>query len=62
MQTTNEGYFLTRNVIRVDIRKNKFLHFINIHKAIIITSLIFLSLITVEGILLNLFIKFLLII
>ncbi len=62
MQTTNEGYFLTRNVIRVDIRKNKFLNFINIHKAIIITSLIFLSLITVEGILLNLFIKFLLII
>ena len=32
MQITNEGYILTRNVMRVDIKKNRFLKFIKVHK------------------------------
>lgn len=59
MQSTKESYLLTRNVMRVEIRKNKLLQFIKIHKVFIIISAIFLGLITIEGILINQFIKLL---
>ena len=59
MQITNEGYILTRNVMRVDIKKNRFLKFIKVHKISIIVSIIFIGLILTEGVLLNRFIKLL---
>lgn len=59
MQSTKESYLLTRNVMRVEIRKNKLLQFIKIHKVFIIISAIFLGLITIEGMLINQFIKLL---
>lgn len=59
MQITNEGYILTRNVMKVDIKKNRFLKFIRNHKISIIVSIIFISLILTEGILVNNFIKLL---
>ena len=59
MQTTKEGYFLTRNVMRVEIRKNKLLQFIKVHKVLIIISAIFLGLVTIEGMLINQFINIL---
>ena len=59
MQITNEGYILTRNVMRVDIKKNIFLKFIKVHKISIIVSIIFIGLILTEGVLLNSFIKLL---
>ncbi len=59
MQVTNEGYILTRNVMRVDIKKNRFLKFIKVHKISIIVSIIFIGLILTEGVLLNSFIKLL---
>ena len=61
MQVTNEGYILTRNVMKVDIKKNRFLKFIRNHKISIIVSIIFIGLILTEGVLLNSFIKLLLI-
>lgn len=59
MQVTNEGYILTRNVMKVDIKKNRFLKFIRNHKISIIVSIIFIGLILIEGVLLNSFIKLL---
>ena len=59
MQVTNEGYILTRNVMKVDIKKNRFLKFIRNHKISIIVSIIFICLILIEGVLLNSFIKLL---
>lgn len=59
MQITNEGYILTRNVMKVDIKKNRFLKFIRNHKISIIVSMIFIGLILTEGILVNNFIKLL---
>ena len=59
MQVTNEGYILTRNVVKVDIKKNRFLKFIKTHKISIIFSAIFFSLVIAEGILLNSFVKIL---
>lgn len=59
MQITNEGYILTRNVMKVDIKKNRFLKFIRNHKISIIVSIIFIGLILTEGVLLNSFIKLL---
>ena len=59
MQITNEGYILTRNVMKVDIKKNRFLKFIRNHKISIIVSIIFIGLILIEGVLLNSFIKLL---
>lgn len=61
MQITNEGYILTRNVMKVDIKKNRFLKFIRNHKISIIVSIIFIGLILTEGILVNNFIKLLMI-
>ena len=59
MQVTNEGYILTKNVMKIDIKENKFLRFIKIHKISIIVSIIFIGLVIAEGILLNSFIKLL---
>ncbi len=59
MQTTKEGYLLARNVMRVQIRKNKLLEFIKIHKVLIIITAIFLGLITIEGVLISQFINLL---
>ena len=59
MQITNEGYILTRNVMKVDIKKNRFLKFIRNHTISIIVSIIFIGLILTEGVLLNSFIKLL---
>lgn len=59
MQSTKEGYFLTRNVIRVDIKEKKLINFIKVHKISIIATTLFLSLIITEGVLLNSFIKLL---
>lgn len=60
MQITNDGYILTRNVVKVDIKKNRFLKFIKTHKFLILILTIFFSLVIVEGILLNMFVKLLL--
>ena len=59
MQVTNEGYILTRNVMKVEIKKNNFFKFIKVHKISIIVSTIFLGLVIAEGLLLNIFIKLL---
>ena len=59
MQVTNEGYILTRNVVKVDIKKNKFMKFIKTHKISIIVLIGFISLVLTEGILLNDFIRLL---
>ena len=59
MQVTNEGYILTRNVIKVDIKKNKIIRFFKTHKISIIVSVFFTSLVITEIILLNNFVKLL---
>lgn len=59
MQVTNEGYILTRNIVKVDIKKNKFIKFIKTHKISIIVSIIFTSLVITEVVLLNNFVKLL---
>lgn len=59
MQSTKEGYLLTRNVVRVDIKEKKLIKFIKVHKFLIIATILFLSLIIAEGVLLNYFIKLL---
>ena len=55
MQVTNEGYVLSRNIVKVNIKKNKILNFIKNHKI----SIIFFSLVIAEGVLLNMFVKLL---
>ena len=59
MQSTKEGYLLTRNVVRVDIKEKKLIKFIKVHKFLIIATTLFLSLIIAEGVLLNYFVKLL---
>ena len=59
MQVTNEGYVLSRNIVKVNIKKNRFLKFIKSHKISIIVSIVFLSLVIAEGVLLNMFVKLL---
>lgn len=59
MQSTKEGYLLTRNVIRVDIKANKVIQFIKVHKLLIIATTLFLSLVIAEGVLLNKFVSIL---
>lgn len=59
MQSTKEGYLLNRNVIRVDIKANKVIQFIKVHKLLIIATTLFLSLVIAEGVLLSYFIKLL---
>lgn len=59
MQSTKEGYLLTRNVVRVDIKENKLIKFIKVNKFLIIAITLFLSLIIAEGVLLSYFVKLL---
>lgn len=59
MQSTKEGYLLTRNVVRVDIKENKLIKFIKMNKFLIIATTLFLSLIIAEGVLLSYFVKLL---
>ena len=59
MQVTNEGYVLSRNIVKVNIKKNKFLKFIKSHKILIIVLIVFLGLVITEGVLLNTFVKLL---
>ncbi len=59
MQVTNEGYVLSRNIVKVNIKKNIFLKFIKSHKISIIVSIVFLSLVIAEGVFLNMFVKLL---
>lgn len=59
MQSTKEGYLLNRNVIRVDIKANKVIQFIKVHKLLIIATTLFLSLVIAEGVLLNKFVSIL---
>lgn len=56
MQSTKEGYLLTRNVIKVECKKNKVFHFMKVHKTLMIMSALFLALILAEGILITEFI------
>ena len=59
MQVTNDGYILSRNIIRGDVKENKFIKIIKTHKISIILSIVFIILIITEGILLNSFINLL---
>ena len=59
MQVTNEGYVLSRNIVKVNIKKNRFLKFIKSYKISVIVSIIFFSLVIAEGVLLNMFVKLL---
>ena len=59
MQVTNEGYVLSRNIVKVNIKKNRFLKFIKSYKISVIVSIIFFSLVIAEGVLLNMFVRLL---
>lgn len=59
MEITKENYILSRNIIRGQNKRKSVLDFIKFHKIAISISIIFLSLIIVEGLLLNQFIKLL---
>ena len=59
MQVTSDGYILTRNISKIEIKNNRLLKFIKKHKIFIFVSTIFISLIITEAILLNNFIKLL---
>ncbi len=59
MQVTNEGYVLSRNIVKVNIKKNRFLKFIKSHKISIIVSIVFFSLVIADGVLLNIFVRLL---
>ncbi len=59
MQVTNEGYVLSRNIVKVNIKKNRFLKFIKSHKISIIVSIVFFSLVIADGVLLNMFVRLL---
>lgn len=57
MQMTNEGYLLTREIERIELKKNKVLEFIKIHKLMLMISSFFVGLVVIEGVLLNAFIN-----
>lgn len=59
MQITNEGYLLTRGIQRIELKKNKVLDFIKIHKFMLMISSFFAGLVVIEGVLLNAFINLL---
>lgn len=55
MQVTKDSYILSRNVIRVNNKTNKFYNFIKRNRFIIVASGVFLGLVIIEMILLNQF-------
>ena len=59
MQVTNEGYVLSRNIVKVNIKKNRFLKFIKSYKISVIVSIVFFSLVIADGVLLNMFVRLL---
>lgn len=55
MQVTKDSYILSRNVIRVNNKTNKFYNFIKRNRFIIGASVMFFGLVIIEIILLNQF-------
>lgn len=55
MQVTKDSYILSRNVIRVNNKTNKFYNFIKRNRFIIGASCVFFGLVIIEMILLNQF-------
>lgn len=55
MQVTKDSYILSRNVIRVNNKTNKFYNFIKRNRFIIGASSVFFGLVIIEMILLNQF-------
>ncbi len=55
MQVTKDSYILSRNVIRVNNKTNKFYNFIKRNRFIIVASGVFWGLVIIEMILLNQF-------
>lgn len=55
MQVTKDSYILSRNVIRVNNKTNKFYNFIKRNRFIIVASSVFWGLVIIEMILLNQF-------
>lgn len=59
MQVTKDSYILSRNVIRVNNKTNKFYNFIKRNRFIIGASCVFFGLIIIEMILITRFVKLL---
>lgn len=59
MQVTKDSYILSRNVIRVNNKTNKFYKFIKRNRFIIGASCVFFGLIIIEMILITRFVKLL---
>lgn len=59
MQITKDSYILSRNVIRVNNKTNKFYNFIKRNRFIIVASSVFWGLVIIEMILITRFVKLL---
>lgn len=59
MQVTKDSYILSRNVIRVNNKTNKFYNFIKRNRFIIGASCVFFGLVIIEMILITRFVKLL---
>ena len=59
MQVTKDSYILSRNVIRVNNKTNKFYNFIKRNRFIIVASGVFWGLVIIEMILITRFVKLL---
>ena len=59
MQVTKDSYILSRNIIRVNNKPNKFYNFIKRNKFIIAASSVFLGLVIIEMILITRFVALL---
>ena len=59
MQVTKDSYILSRNVIRVNNKTNKFYKFIKRNRFIIVASSVFWGLVIIEMILITRFVKLL---
>ena len=59
MRVTNEGYILARNLVSINSNKNSFIKFIKKYKVSIFISVVFISLMLVEILLLNSFVRLL---
>lgn len=59
MQVTKDSYILSRNVIRVNNKTNKFYNFIKRNRFIIVASSVFWGLVIIEMILITRFVKLL---
>lgn len=59
MQVTKDSYILSRNVIRVNNKTNKFYNFIKRNRFIIVASGVFFGLVIIEMILITRFVELL---